>query len=245
MLVRLQKLIADAGIASRRGAETLITSGKVTINGKKVTTLGTKADDRRDIITVNGHVIKKKTKNIYIIMNKPPGYVTTMKDPEGRPIVSDLLKGIEERLYPVGRLDYDTAGLLLFTNDGETANKLTHPKHEIQKTYRVKIRDAFTKEQLTKIRLENKKLGFRAPLEVLPEPKSNIKGSTRNLTRNSWLLITIAEGKNRQIKKMVESVGGTVLKLQRISLGELTIEGLNIGDFRPLTTAEEFYLKSL
>jgi 23S rRNA pseudouridine2605 synthase len=246
VLIRLQKIISEAGISSRRGAEVLIAEGKVSVNGVTVTEPGTKADPEKDVIKVNGRTIKSKPEKIYIMMNKPAGYVTTMKDPEGRPIVTQLLKGVDERVYPVGRLDYDTTGLLLFTNDGETANRLTHPRHEVLKTYRVKIKGRLSEHQLEKIRRENKKLGFRAPREVRVEPASRPKGPTaRGLTKNSWIVITISEGKNRQIKRMCESVGGTALKLVRVSFGKLGLGGLKTGEFRRLTLKEEQYLKSL
>ncbi|MFC1854953.1 pseudouridine synthase [Thermodesulfobacteriota bacterium] len=244
MLLRLQKIIAQAGIASRRAAETLISSGKVSVNGVKMTELGTKADSEKDVITVNGQRINSPEKKIYIMMHKPTGYVTTMNDPEGRKIVTDILKDIKERLYPVGRLDFDTSGLLLFTNDGEVTNKLIHPRHEVMKTYRVKVRDHLTKEQLAKLRLENDELGFRAPRSVRVE-RAVKQRSARPLSKNSWIRITISEGKNRQVRKMIDSIGGTALKLTRISFGKLELDNLKVGEYRPLTEEEVKYLKSL
>ena len=245
MLVRLQKIIADAGIASRRAAEKLITAGKVTVNGETVTELGVKADPDKDTVAVDGKQIKVSGKKLYLMMNKPVGYVTTMKDPEGRPIVTDLLKGISERVYPVGRLDYTTSGLLLLTNDGELANRLMHPRHEVEKTYRVKVRGSLTDDQLGRLRRPNRELGFRAPKKVLPEREKKTDSPARGLVRNSWIVIIISEGKNRQIRRMIESVGGTVLKLERIRYGNLDRTGIKVGEFRHLTPREIHYLKTI
>jgi 23S rRNA pseudouridine2605 synthase len=244
VLVRLQKILSEAGISSRRGAEALIEEGKVRVNGAKVTKLGTKADPDKDTITVNGREIIAGEKKVYLMMNKPTGYVTTMKDPKGRAIVTDLLTDITERVYPVGRLDYDSSGLLIFTNDGEVANRLAHPKHEVIKTYRVKVRGYLTDEQLTRLKAANRKLGFRAPHEVRVEAAKKEKG-LRKLTRNSWVVISIAEGKNRQIRRMLDSVGGTVLKLTRISYGKLSLKGLRPASYRHLTDSEVRYLKGI
>ncbi len=242
MEIRLQKIIADAGLASRRAAEKLITFGKVRVNGKVVKELGSKADPEKDIITLSGKVIKPTKKKLYIMLYKPPGYVTTMKDPEGRPIVTDLLKGLNDRVYPVGRLDFDTQGLLLFTNDGETANKLTHPRHKVLKKYRVKVRGHLSKDQIAKLKLENKELGFRAPVDVYVEALPN---APKRPSKNSWIVITIAEGKNRQVRRMCDSVGATALKLTRVSFGNLTLKGLRPAEHRHLTAPEVEYLKGL
>lgn len=245
MLTRLQKIIADAGISSRRAAEALITSGKVRVNGSVVTTLGTKADPEKDTITVNGRKITAAAEKVYLMMNKPTGYVTTMSDPEGRKVVTNLLKGVtDERVYPVGRLDFDTSGLLIFTNDGETANRLMHPRHEVKKTYKVKVRGELTADQLIRLKRENRDLGFRAPHEVrvVKEKKASTR---RSLKKNSWLSIIISEGKNRQIKKMIESVGGTVLKLERIAYGKLGLSGLKVGAVRHLSKDEVKYLNNI
>ncbi len=236
MLIRLQKIISDAGITSRRAAEELITAGKVRVNKVVVTKLGAKADLEKDVITVNGRTIKPTQKKIYIMMHKPVGYVTTMKDPQGRAVVTDLLKGVRERVYPVGRLDYDSSGLLLFTNDGETANKLAHPRHKVSKRYKVKIKGKLTGVELRKLRSGDPKLGFFAPVEVYVDTA---------LPKNTWLVITIAQGKNRQVRRMCESVGHDVLKLIRESYGELTLGALKPGEFRHLTQHEMRYLKGV
>jgi 23S rRNA pseudouridine2605 synthase len=146
---RLQKILSQAGVASRREAERMITDGRVMVNGAPVTELGTKADPSRDNITVDGKPVTVEEKRVYILLNKPVGYMTTLKDPEGRPIVTDLLKGLGVRVYPVGRLDYNTEGLLLLTNDGAWANRLAHPRHEVDKEYLVRVRGTVSREQIT------------------------------------------------------------------------------------------------
>lgn len=233
-LVRIQKIIANAGIASRRRAEELIREGRVTVNGEVITKLGTKADEDKDHIKVDGKLIHKKGKDIYLILNKPKGCITSIDDPEGRPTVKDLLKGVKGRVYPVGRLDYNSEGLIFFTNDGELAYGLTHPSHEVTKTYLVKVDGQLTDEEIGKIekgvRLED---GVTAPSSIRKVKKTDA---------NSWVEIMIHEGRNRQVKRMFEKVGHPVLKLKRTRIANLELGDLPPGSYRFLTVDE---LKSL
>jgi len=187
MLERLQKIISMAGVASRRHAEEMILQGRVTINGKTVRELGTKADPERDYIKVNGKLINPKQPRTYILLNKPKGYITSLSDTAGRPTVMDLLKGIRTRVYPIGRLDYDTEGLLLLTNDGDLANAVMHPKREIPKTYYVKVKGVLDERDFEKLRkgimIEG---GITAPARVKRLKKTD---------ENSWIEMTIHEGK--------------------------------------------------
>ncbi|MCK8486296.1 rRNA pseudouridine synthase [Paenibacillus sp. MBLB2552] len=228
---RLQKILAAAGVASRRKCEELILNGKVQVNGETVTTLGTKADLAVDIITVDGKAIGTE-KKLYIVFNKPKGVITSASDPQGRKIVTDYLKGITERVYPVGRLDYDTEGLLLLTNDGEFAHLLTHPKHHVSKTYHATVKGVPHGSALDKLKqgvmLED---GMTAPAEVEyqdidPEGKF------------STISITIHEGRNRQVRRMFEAISHPVTKLKRISFGDLYLGNLKRGLYRHLTKEE-------
>jgi len=205
MLERIQKIMAHGGIASRREAERLILDGRVTLNGKVVEELGTKADTEKDYIKVNGKLITRPEPKTYVILFKPRGYVTTSKDPEGRPTVMELLEKVKVRVFPVGRLDYDTEGLILCTNDGDLAHRLQHPSHEIPKTYLVKVDGVPTQEGVLKLRNGVKlRDGMTAPARVKIIKKAEA---------NSWLEIIIHEGRNRQIKRMFEAIGHTVIKL--------------------------------
>lgn len=228
---RLQKILAQAGVASRRKCEELILNGKVQVNGETVTTLGTKADPAVDSITVNGRAIGKE-KKMYIVFNKPKGVITSASDPQGRKIVTDYLKGITERLYPVGRLDYDTEGLLLLTNDGEFAHLLTHPKHHVPKTYHATVKGVPHGSDLDKLKkgimLED---GMTSPAEaeyqdIDPEGKF------------STISITIHEGRNRQVRRMFDAISHPVTKLKRISFGDLYLGNLKRGLYRHLTKEE-------
>ena len=230
MSERLQKIISQAGIASRREAEKIILEGRVAVNGVVVTELGTKADADKDRITVDGKPVRIETNKLYVLLYKPVGYMTTMKDPEGRPIVTDLLKGIKERVYPVGRLDYNTEGLLLLTNDGALANRLAHPSHEVDKGYLVRVRGMVTPTQLNHLAagvdLED---GRTAPAQV---------SLVRESEQNCWISITIHEGRYRQVRRMCEAVGLTVVRLKRSRYGFLEIGTLRPGEYRLLTMAE-------
>lgn len=234
---RLQKVIAQAGIASRRHAEELITKGLVKVNGKIVTELGTKVVVGKDKISVDGKPLTTDTKKYYILLNKPRGYLTTMSDPQGRKTVSDLLKGFPARLHPIGRLDYDTEGLLLMTNDGELTYALTHPKHEIGKTYAVKVQGIPNDDQLAQlakgIELED---GLTAPAEV---------AMLDVIDGNAILEMTIYEGRNRQIRRMCEKIGHPVLRLKRKKLAFLTLDKVQRGHFRHLMPREVNELKKL
>ncbi|OAB32653.1 pseudouridine synthase [Paenibacillus macquariensis subsp. defensor] len=228
---RLQKILAQAGIASRRKCEDLIVAGKVEVNGEVVTTLGTKADPDQDIITVSGRPIRNE-KKVYLVMNKPKGVITSASDPEGRKIVSDYLRDIKERVYPVGRLDYDTEGLLLLTNDGEFANLLTHPKHHVPKTYMATVKGVPHGTELDKLKqgimLDD---GMTSPAEVEYKDIDTAKNE-------ATISITIHEGRNRQVRRMFEAISHPVIKLKRISFGELLLQNLKRGLFRHLTKNE-------
>ncbi len=229
MAERLQKIIAQAGLASRREAETWITAGRVKLNGKP-TKLGDRADLNYDQLTVDGKVIGGAEKKITVLLNKPRGYVSTLKDPEGRRLVTDLVATISERLFPVGRLDYNTEGLLLLTNDGALAQRVTHPSYQLDKTYLVKVRGSLSEQMAvrlaTGIDLDD---GKTAPAQV-----ANI----RTVGGNCWFELTLHEGKNRQVRRMCEALGLTVVRLKRIRLGELDLVDIGTGKFRQLTVAE-------
>ncbi|MBI4686521.1 MAG: rRNA pseudouridine synthase [Nitrospirae bacterium] len=231
---RLQKILAKAGIASRREAEKLILEGRVTVNGKAAV-LGMKADYERDHIKVDGRLIKKVEPKIYLILNKPKGCITSMYDPEGRPTVKDFLKGIKAKIFPVGRLDYDSEGLLILTNDGELANAVLHPKHEIPKTYLIKVEGVLKDDDILKLEKGIKlKDGVTAPANVKKIKKTEA---------NSWLEITIYEGRKRQVRRMLEKVGHSVLKLKRIRINGIELGDLPSGAYRYLTSEELKRLK--
>ncbi len=235
---RLQKYMADCGIASRRKSEELIKKGLVQVNGQVVTELGTKVNPQKDEILFKGRPVKPQNKSVYIMMNKPEGYVTTAKDQFNRPTVIDLIKDkVKERVVPVGRLDYDTSGLLLLTNDGDVVYKLTHPKSNINKVYEAKlfgVPDSNTinlfKDGIT---IDGKKTA-PAKIELL-----RVDG------RFSWCNITIHEGRNRQVRKMCRAARHPVAALRRVSEGELSLGNLKKGEWRYLTDKEIRYLKGL
>lgn len=227
---RLQKIIAQAGIASRRKAEELITEGKVRVNGKVVTELGTKVSDK-DQIEVNNQLIEKEIKEYYLL-NKPRGVVTTTADDKNRKTVVDLIP-TNARIYPVGRLDYDTTGALLLTNDGDFANILMHPKHEVAKVYVAKVKGLIKGEQINKL---------KDGVEI--EPGIVVKGErvklkkTDSKSNTSMVQITITEGKNHQVKKMFEAVGFEVIKLKREKIAFFDLKDLQSGEYRKLTPKE-------
>lgn len=233
---RLQKVLAHAGVASRRHCEELIVQGKVQVNGNVVRELGTRVDPQSDQIVVNGRRIQLE-EHVHLLLYKPTGVITSVTDPQGRRVVTDLLKGIKERVYPVGRLDFDTSGLLLLTNDGELANKLAHPSYEIDKVYRAWVKGIPTPEKVKKlatgIRLED---GMTSPGEA-----RLLKTDTK--AGRALVELTIHEGRNRQVRRMCDAIGHPVITLERIRLGFLTLEGLSAGQFRPLTTTEVERLK--
>ncbi len=233
--MRINKFLAESGVCSRRGADRLIEDGVVKINGK-VCSLGDEVEEG-DSVTVNGKKINVVKKYDYYIMNKPKGYITSVKDDKGRKTVMDLLPNNAKRLFPVGRLDYDSEGLLILTNDGELTFKLTHPKNEVPKTYLVKTEKAVSDEEIARLRAG-------VVIDGVKTQKCNIK-LIDNHKEGAKLHITITEGRNRQVRKMFETVGHTVDFLKRIKIGDLTVSGLNRGDVRKLTPSEINYLKNI
>ena len=231
---RLQKIIAAAGVASRRRAEELITSGRVAVNGQTVTELGTKADAERDHIRVNGKLLHGPERRIYLLLNKPKGYVTTVSDPEGRPTVMNLLTGVKGRVYPIGRLDYASEGLLLLTNDGRLAEKLMKAASHVPKTYLVKISGKPEESALAKLRAgvsipsgDGKRRVRTAPAKI-----QIVKDAP-----NPWYEVTIIEGRNRQIRRMFEQVGHHVEKIKRVRYGSLELD-VPPGRYRQLKPPE-------
>ena len=232
---RLQKILAHAGVASRRACEAMILEGRVQVNGVTITELGAKADPRRDQITLDLQPLEKEAP-VYILVNKPKGYVTTVKDEEGRPTVMALLHGVEARVYPVGRLDFQSEGLLLMTNDGEMAQRLTSPENHVPKVYLVKVHRIPRPETLDEMRE-----GFRLDGQKLKP--CGIEFHDRQ--DNPWLKIVLIEGKNQQIRKMFAAVGHPVHKLKRIQFGPLDDPYLKPGEWRYLNPQELAALKSL
>lgn len=237
MLERLQKIMSESGIASRRKCEELILDKRVKVNGVVVSKLGTKADKEKDRIEIDGKPLLYSEKKIYIMLNKPIGYITTARDQFRRPTVLDLVKDINERVYPVGRLDYDTEGLLILTNDGNLTYTITHPKYNVNKTYRALL-SGRTDEKDTE--------AFRNGVMIedyvtAPAELKLIKYSGNN----SLVDITIHEGKNRQVRKMCSAIGHPVIKLKRIRIGKIELGELKKGTWRYLTADEITYLKTL
>lgn len=232
---RLQKILSRAGISSRRAAEKIILEGRVTVDDKIISELGAKADTEKNKICVDGKILKFDEEKIYILLNKPKNFLCTVKDDRGRKTVLDLVKNISERIYPVGRLDFDSEGLIILTNDGELTNLLLHPKFKINKTYRAKIFGELTDEKIKKLRagieLDD---GLTAPAEVF------VISREKNF---SVVEITIHEGRNRQIRRMFAAVGCEVKKLIRIKFANLTLKGVESGKFRRLTENEIKNLK--
>lgn len=232
--IRLQKFLANCGIASRRKCEEYILNGQVKVNGKIITELGNKINPNVDKIYFNDKLVENKNKNfVYILLNKPIGYVTTAKDQFNRDTVLDLIKGVNERVVPVGRLDMYTSGALILTNDGDFVYKITHPKNEITKTYTVTLIGIVTKEDVEKLKkgvmLDTGFVTSKAKVKIL---KTDIEKN------NSRLEITIHEGKNREVRKMCEAIGKKVIALHRTKIGELTVKDLKIGEWRYLTKKE-------
>lgn len=232
--MRLNKYIAQSGIASRRKADELTLSGAVTINGLVMDQPGYDVQDG-DVVSVNGVVIRSEKKMVYLILNKPKGFVTTVSDDQGRPTVMDLVSDIEERIYPIGRLDCNTTGMLLLTNDGDLAYRLTHPKHHIYKTYRARVSGILSSERANRLRRGIDIGGFvtsRSNVEIL-----------KHGDHSTIVEIQIYEGKNRQVRKMFAAVGNKVIDLDRIAIGELRLGHLKSGHYRKLTPREIEYLK--
>jgi pseudouridine synthase len=238
MQQRLQKVLAQAGIASRRAAEKLIADGRVTLNGETVRMMGTKADPEQDDIRVDGRRLRPPQRTRYILLNKPAGYVTTRSDPQRRPTVIDLVRDVRQYIYPVGRLDYDSEGLLLLTNDGDLAAQLTHPRHGVERTYEVRVAgtpDAETLERLRKgIVLDGRRT---LPADVA------LLSSRRD--REGALRLTIREGRNRQVRRMCEAIGHPVRALRRVRIGPLDDSRLKAGQWRELTPDEVNALRAV
>lgn len=238
--IRLQKLLSMAGVASRRAAEALIVGGRVLVNGAIVTTLGAKADPERDDVRVDGRRVRPETAHRYLALNKPKGYVTTRRDPEGRRTVMDLLSGVRGHVYPVGRLDYDSEGLLLLTSDGDLAAALMHPSHEVDRVYEAIVRGAPDDQALQKLRSGVHLDGRRtAPAEVR---RGRTEG--RGERQSTLLTITLHEGRNRQVRRMCAAVGHPVRRLTRIRMGPIQLGRLRPGEWRPLTEREIAGLKA-
>ncbi len=230
--IRLQKYLAECGIASRRKAEEYIQEGKVQVNGTNVTELGVKIDPNNDIVYFNNKKVIKKNENIYILLNKPIGYVTTTKDQFNRQTVLDLIRGINKRIVPVGRLDMYTSGALILTNDGDFTYKVTHPSHEITKTYVATLRGIITNEEIEKLR-------SGVEIEDYLTRPAKVKILKTDTERNiSRIEITIHEGKNRQVRKMCEAIRRNVMALHRSKIGNITVKDLKIGEWRYLNQTE-------
>jgi 23S rRNA pseudouridine2605 synthase len=233
---RLQKILAEAGIASRRACERLMLDGRVRVNGRVVTELGSRADPETDSISVDGEPVVVTPRLVYLVLNKPPGYVTTARDEQGRPTVMDLVYKTRERVFPVGRLDMESEGLLLLTNDGELAQRLTHPSHQVEKEYLALVRGTPNAEALRRLRrgvsLEGRRTApataeLAGKSEGLPAPPGR-----------AWLRLVLREGRKRQARLMCEQVGHPVEQLIRVRIGPLRLRGLVRGRVRELTPAE-------
>ncbi len=236
-MVRLQKYLADAGVASRRAAEKLILQGRVSVNGEIVREMGVQVDENYDIIEFDGEVIRNNVKKEYIMLNKPVGFITTVSDDKDRPTVMELVSDINARIYPVGRLDYDTEGLLLLTNDGDLTYRITHPKHDIAKTYVAEVTGAISMDTILQLRRGVVIDGVQtSPAEV------EVIGATQYGTK---VEITIHEGRNRQVRKMFEAVGCIVKKLRRTKEAGLTLGHLPLGKWRKLSESEVNMLKKI
>lgn len=237
MKIRLNKVIASRSLASRRQAESFIKAGQVTVNGKVVQTLGSCVDPVLDHVKVNGRHLKPLAPEVFLILHKPPGYVTTMKDPLGRPTIADLLERVNLRVFPVGRLDYDAEGLLLLTNNGQITQACLHPRYHVPKTYLVKVSGVLSREEIhllqAGIQLED---GLTAPAMVKKAGVARV---------NSWIEITIYEGRKHQIKRMIETLGHRVVRLKRTRFGPLSIGNLRIGSYRYVTDLEANALREV
>lgn len=234
--MRLQKYMASCGVASRRKCEELIREGKVTVNGEVVTELGTQVDNI-DEVCYMGERLQLEDGKVYYMLNKPAGYVTTVQDEKNRPTVIELIQDERHRVFPVGRLDYNTSGLLILTNDGELAYELTHPKHHVNKCYEVKVKGPLS---------ENAQKALRSGVVI--EGRKTYPAEVRLIRKGqktTLFHLTIHEGRNRQVRKMCEAVGYPVLSLQRIAIGKLKLGDLKLGKYRKLTKEEVGYLKNV
>jgi 23S rRNA pseudouridine2605 synthase len=225
-MVRIQKILSQAGVASRRHSEQLMTDGRVTVNGTTVRELGSKADPERDDIRVDGRRVKLAERRVYLLLNKPRGFVSTRSDPQRRPTVLDLLRGVREYVYPVGRLDFDSEGLLLLTNDGDLAARLTHPRHGVPRVYEVRLLGTPDEHDLERLRRGVMLEGQRTePADVLAVGPGHLR-------------ITVREGRNRQVRKMCDAIGHPVSHLKRVAVGPIADARLKPGRWRELTVAE-------
>lgn len=236
MVVRLNKFLSQAGVASRREADALISAGRIKVNSKVIRELGYKVDEREDKVEFDGKRVARHERSVYIMLNKPAGYIVTLKDPLRRPTIKELLPSLNQRIFPVGRLDSDSQGLLLLTNDGELAYRLTHPRFKVKKTYLVKVKGQPDYSKVTKLErgifLEGKK--------TAPARASLLKGSPRK----SSLKIEIYEGRKREVRRMFEAIGHRVVKLERVKFGGLTLGKLKMGHWRFLRQKEIEVLKN-
>ena len=236
--MRLQKFLANSGVCSRRNAEKLILEGKITVNGRVVTELGSKVDPSKDIVLYNGKEIKLENKHIYVLLNKPIGYVTTVKEQFGRPTVIDLIRGLKENLLPVGRLDMYTSGALILTNDGDFIYKVTHPKNEIEKTYNATVRGIVNQDDVKKLECGveiDDYISGKAKVKILKTDDKN------NISR---LQITIHEGKNREVRKMCAAIDKPVIALHRSKIANIDVKDLKLGEWRYLSEGEIKNLKN-
>lgn len=229
-MIRLQKYLALCGAASRRASEKLISEGHVQVNGITVKEMGIQIDETRDQVVLDGRILRPESRKHYLAYNKPIGEVTTVSDPEGRATVMDKFRDYPVRLFPVGRLDYDSEGLLLLTNDGDMMNRLLHPSHEVDKVYWVKVSNQVTDEEIRRLKrgvMIDGRLTSPAQVRLI-----------RRETFDTVLIITIHEGRNRQVRKMIEAIGHQVVHLKRIGFGPVSLEDLPSGYWRPLTESE-------
>ena len=232
--IRLQKLLAAAGIASRREAERLIQAGRVEVNGRVVTALGSKVDPVRDAVRVDGEPLGRPERLVYYLLHKPKGCVSTVRDPQGRPTVLDLLRGVRERVFPVGRLDWDSEGLMILTNDGDLALRITHPRNHVPKVYRVKVKGLVPHAALAAVRRGLYLDGRR----TLPAAVARVSSQ-----HNSWVEVVLFEGRRNQIRRVFERLGHRVLKLRRTAIGPIGDRDLRPGEFRHLTPGEVARIK--
>lgn len=237
--MRINKYIASCGVASRRKAEEIILEKRVKVNGKVVEELSFNIDEKNDRVEIDGKKIGINENNIYIVLNKPEGYITTVKDQFDRPSVLDLVSDIKERIYPIGRLDYETSGLLILTNDGDLTYKLTHPKHEVAKTYIARVKGIPSSEKM-------KQFEEGLYIEDYKTAPAKIRIIDKNEEKNySICEIKIHEGRNRQVRKMCKSIDHPVQRLKRAAMGKITLKGTEIGKYRHLTSEEIDYLKAI
>lgn len=237
--MRINKYIASCGVASRRKAEEIILQGRVKVNGKTVEELSFSVDEDNDVVEIDNEQIGLDEKKVYIVLNKPEGYITTVKDQFDRPSVLDLVKDIKERIYPIGRLDYETSGLLILTNDGDLTYTLTHPKHEVDKTYMAIVKGIPTPEQM-------KEFESGLYIEDYKTAPAKIKIVKKDEEKNYAICqIKIHEGRNRQVRKMCRAINHPVMRLRRVAMGKITLKETEIGKYRYLTDEEIQYLKGL